>query len=133
MALLNTHRLDGAGALDPKPLLLGWSPAVAAVGAVLFTAAVAIRCAGDPPRLISMLVYGLSMVALYVGSAAYHLGDWPAARRLYTLGALIYARRWPDPLPRILGHHELFHLLVAAAGAAFATAIWFWVIPHSRR
>jgi len=34
---------------------------------------------------------------------------------LYTLGALIYAFRWPNPFPATLGFHEVFHLLVVAA------------------
>ncbi len=36
---------------------------------------------------------------------------------LYTLGALIYAIKWPNPFPRTLGFHEIFHLLVVAAAA----------------
>jgi hemolysin III len=34
---------------------------------------------------------------------------------LYTLGAVIYAFRWPNPFPATLGFHEVFHLLVVAA------------------
>lgn len=34
---------------------------------------------------------------------------------LYTLGALIYARKRPDPWPRVFGYHEIFHLLVVLA------------------
>jgi hemolysin III len=34
---------------------------------------------------------------------------------LYTLGAIIYARRRPDPAPAYFGYHELFHALVVAA------------------
>jgi hemolysin III len=34
---------------------------------------------------------------------------------LYTLGALVYALKWPDFAPRIFGFHELFHTLVVAA------------------
>jgi hemolysin III len=34
---------------------------------------------------------------------------------LYTVGALTYASRWPNPLPRWLGFHEIFHALVVAA------------------
>jgi hemolysin III len=30
----------------------------------------------------------------------------------YTLGALIYAFKWPDPFPRVFGYHEVFHVLV---------------------
>ncbi len=40
---------------------------------------------------------------------------------LYTVGAVIYATRRPDPFPRVFGYHEIFHLLVvAAAGLQFA-------------
>ncbi|NTV64611.1 MAG: hypothetical protein HGA65_13920, partial [Oscillochloris sp.] len=48
---------------------------------------------------------------------------------LYTGGALIYAFRWPNPLPRIFGFHELFHLLVIAGTAAITATIWVWVVP----
>lgn len=34
---------------------------------------------------------------------------------LYTLGALIYAFKWPNPFPKIFGYHEIFHLLVVIA------------------
>lgn len=34
---------------------------------------------------------------------------------LYTLGAIIYGFRWPDPWPRWYGFHELFHSLTIAA------------------
>ncbi len=34
---------------------------------------------------------------------------------LYTLGALTYARKRPDPFPRVFGYHEIFHLLVLLA------------------
>ncbi len=36
---------------------------------------------------------------------------------LYTVGALIYALRRPDPWPAVFGYHELFHALVVAAAA----------------
>jgi hemolysin III len=35
----------------------------------------------------------------------------------YTVGAIIYALRRPDLLPRLFGYHELFHVLVVAAVA----------------
>jgi len=41
----------------------------------------------------------------------------------YTVGAVIYATRWPDFRPGIFGYHELFHVLVIA-GAAFH----FWAV-----
>jgi hemolysin III len=35
----------------------------------------------------------------------------------YTLGAIIYASRRPDPFPTVFGFHEIFHVLVVAAAA----------------
>lgn len=50
---------------------------------------------------------------------------------LYTLGAVVYARRWPNPVPRVLGFHEVFHLFVVAASACHYVAIWQYVLPGS--
>jgi len=36
---------------------------------------------------------------------------------LYTLGAVVYATRRPDPFPRVFGYHEVFHALVIVAAA----------------
>lgn len=48
---------------------------------------------------------------------------------LYTLGALVYLLRRPDPAPTVFGYHEVFHLLtIVAAGCQFA-AIAFFVLP----
>jgi hemolysin III len=48
---------------------------------------------------------------------------------LYTLGGVIYAKRWPDPLPRWFGFHEVFHLMVIAASICHYLAIWRYVLP----
>jgi hemolysin III len=42
---------------------------------------------------------------------------------LYTAGAVVYARRRPDPAPAVFGYHELFHALVIAAAACQYTAV----------
>jgi hemolysin III len=42
----------------------------------------------------------------------------------YTVGAVIYARRWPDPNPRVFGYHEVFHVLVVAAAASHFVVMW---------
>jgi hemolysin III len=51
---------------------------------------------------------------------------------LYSVGAIIYALQRPNPIPRIFGFHELFHLFTIAAGIAFVLAIWLWVVPFPR-
>ena len=215
-------------AAPPRPLLRGWSHALAAVGAVALTITLCALSRNDPPRLLSMLIYGLSMIELYTVSAIYHVGRWSVSARrklraldhsnifvliagtytplcfnvlsgwvrvallvtiwalaaagivvalfaeriprrvnaglyigmgwvaifalpaflsrlpwafvgtlllggmLYTVGAVIYAQRRPNPFPRVFGFHEVFHLFVIAGSIAFATAIWVWALPFPR-
>jgi len=39
----------------------------------------------------------------------------------YTVGALVYARRKPDPFPSVFGYHEVFHaLVIVAVGLQYA-------------
>jgi hemolysin III len=47
---------------------------------------------------------------------------------LYTVGAVAYHLRWPDPLPSIFGYHEVFHSFVGAAAACQYVAIALFVI-----
>jgi hemolysin III len=49
---------------------------------------------------------------------------------LYTGGAIVYIRRRPDPMPSILGYHELFHLLTVAATGCLYASIAFYVLPR---
>jgi hemolysin III len=46
----------------------------------------------------------------------------------YTAGALVYAMKRPDPVPRIFGYHELFHALTIVALACQYVAIAFFVL-----
>ena len=211
-----------------KPLLRGWFHAFAALAAVVFTIILCWQSRYDLPRLISLGIYGLSMIVLYTVSALYHVGTWrePVRRTLraldhanifvliagtytplcfnllsgwlrpvilitiwllaatgigmatftlhtprwltaslyvvmgwvavlalpafltvvpwtavallllggilYTIGAVVYARRWPNPFPRVLGFHEIFHLFVIAGSVAFAIAVWTWALTFPR-
>jgi hemolysin III len=47
---------------------------------------------------------------------------------IYTVGALVYARRRPDPAPTVFGYHELFHVLTLIAVSCQYVAIAFFVI-----
>ncbi len=57
----------------------------------------------------------VTMVLLIVGGA------------LYTVGAVMYALKWPDPWPETFGHHEFFHACTVAAAICHYIAIWFAV------
>ena len=50
---------------------------------------------------------------------------------LYTAGAIVYARRRPNPYPAVFGYHELFHVLTIAAAACQYVAVAFYVLPRA--
>lgn len=52
------------------------------------------------------------------------------AGALYTAGAVIYARRSPDPNPEVFGYHEIFHILVIVAAALNWAVVAFYALPE---
>ena len=66
------------------------------------------------------------MAGVGVPSVWIHAGATPGVLVLlggvlYTVGALCYRRRRPDPYPSVFGYHEVFHAYVcAAAGCQYA-------------
>ena len=74
------------------------------------------------PRFLSAGLYiALGwLLAWYMSEVRAALGDPMLALMLtggafYTLGAVIYALKRPDPLPSVFGCHEIFHVFVIAA------------------
>ena len=47
---------------------------------------------------------------------------------LYTVGALCYAVRRPDPWPTVFGFHEFFHAATVLAALCHYVAIWLVLI-----
>lgn len=47
----------------------------------------------------------------------------------YTVGAVIYALRRPDPWPRVFGFHEIFHACTLVGVGTHLAAISFVVLP----
>jgi hemolysin III len=91
------------------------------------------------PRKVSTALYiGMGWVAVFALPAFLSLLGWQAVGALvlggllYTIGGVIYARRWPNPFPRVFGYHELFHLFVIAAGLAFTVVIWTHALTFPR-
>jgi hemolysin III len=93
-------------------------------------------CWIDAPKWLVALMY----VALgWVAAAAFpqlfdRLGLGPTAMVaaggvLYTLGAVVYAIKRPDPVPAVFGYHEVFHALVIAAAALQYAVVAFFVLP----
>jgi hemolysin III len=53
-----------------------------------------------------------------------------AAGIAYTAGALIYARKWPDPWPNVFGFHEVFHACTVIGAGTFAYLVAFIALPR---
>jgi hemolysin III len=43
---------------------------------------------------------------------------------LYTVGAVFYATKWPNPWPSTFGYHEFFHAATVLAAISHLVAIW---------
>jgi hemolysin III len=120
------HVLDGR--LGAALLAVVWGGAVAG-------AALELRSRPTPRGVLVGVSIALGWVALLaMPSVAAGLG-WVATALLglggvsYTVGAVIYARRRPDPAPAVFGYHELFHALTIAGAALHYAVIAFWVLP----
>jgi hemolysin III len=92
----------------------------------------------DAPKWLAALMYVLlGWVAVAVtpdlfGELGITAGVMVALGGLfYTVGAVVYALRRPDPVPTVFGYHEVFHALVIAAAALQYAVIAFWVIPQA--
>jgi hemolysin III len=48
---------------------------------------------------------------------------------LYTIGAVVYALKRPDPWPLTFGYHEIFHMFTIAGAGCHLAAIAFYVAP----
>jgi hemolysin III len=139
-ALLWMRRLDHsaiflliAGTFTPLCLLLGDARAHAMLAVVWAGAGVGILRAllwPKAPRALATALYLLlGWAAVPLVPAMYReLGPGPlallaAGGLLYSVGAVIYATRRPDPFPRVFGYHEIFHaLVITAAGLHYAVA-----------
>ena len=84
------------------------------------------------PRWISAPLYlALGWVAVAVLPDILHIGGITALVLLlaggaaYSLGAIFYALRRPDPWPTVFGHHEFFHACTIVAAICHQIAIYF--------
>jgi hemolysin III len=104
-----------AGALLGLVINLVWSDAPRWLHALLYVTLGWVAVAALPQLAGAIGVGG--MILLGLGSV------------LYTLGAVIYAVKRPDPVPSVFGYHEVFHTLVIAAAALQCAVIAFWILP----
>jgi hemolysin III len=116
-----------AGSYTPLCLLVGGATGRAFLGIAWGGAALGVAQSvlwvRAPKPLVAGVYVVLGWVALPVVPALLRALGGGAVALLaaggiaYTLGAVVYATRRPDPFPRVLGYHEVFHALVVVAAA----------------
>jgi len=104
-----------AGALGGIVLKLAWIDAPNWLVALIYVLLGWVAVAAAPGLVSAVGVTASSMVAL--------------GGLLYTVGAVVWARHRPDPVPAVFGYHEVFHLLVVAAAGLQYAVVAFWVLP----
>lgn len=87
------------------------------------------------PRWVSVGLYlgmgWLSLIALRPLVAALPgpaIGWLVAGGLAYTLGAVIYGAKRPDPFPKVFGYHELWHVFVLMGASAHYVLIARYVV-----
>lgn len=100
-----------------------WLAAVAGIAKTLFWVQ-----APKPLNVAIYLVFG-GLGAWFLPAVAARSGPLPiglfvAGGVIYTLGAVVYALRRPDPVPHTFGYHEIFHgCVILAALCHFLTIL----------
>ncbi len=89
------------------------------------------------PRALFTAVYvivgwsmALALPQLFRGIGGLGFGLVLGGGMAYTVGAVIYAIKRPDPWPRVFGFHEVFHALTVAGAGLHLSAIAFAVLPR---
>jgi hemolysin III len=104
------------GALAGIAFNLAWIGSPKWVHTILYLALGWVAVAASPQLATAIGADGLALLAL--------------GGLLYTLGAIVYAAKRPDPVPSVFGYHEVFHALVIVAAALQYAVIAFWIAPN---
>jgi hemolysin III len=87
------------------------------------------------PALYLTMGWGLASCYFQLAQRLTHWGllqAW-AGGFFYSVGALIYAFRWPTPWPGRFSSHDLFHLFVMAGSLCHYWFIRDIIVPYPRR
>jgi hemolysin III len=121
--------LEGADRL--LMLVLVWGLAIVGMGIKIFFPFI--------PRWVSVALYmatgWLAVFKAHDFSKVLALGGVllvVAGGVAYTVGAIVYARKRPNPCPQTFGYHEVFHLFVIAGTLTHFLAIYYFVAPLTR-
>ncbi|HEY4239538.1 MAG TPA: hemolysin III family protein [Kofleriaceae bacterium] len=88
------------------------------------------------PRVVTSLLYVAAGWVVLAYLPAVHaaldpiaFGALLAGGISYTVGAVVYATRWPDPSPQVFGFHEVFHALIIVGCACHFVAVARVALP----
>jgi hemolysin III len=83
------------------------------------------------PRWLNTMIYivlGYLILpfvpAMYERTGTVGVQLWAVGGALYSIGAIVYVRRKPNPWPAVFGYHEIFHVFVVGAGVLHFIAFW---------
>ena len=130
-----------AGAYTPfclQVLGLGWGISILSVVGGLALLGIAMKQAWPhSPRWLSVTLYlGVSWVAIVAAPVILARLDASASTLVlgagvtYSVGALCYAWRRPNPFPTLFGFHEVFHTAVVVASAMLFAVVLTDVLPR---
>lgn len=106
--------LSNIGTMGNVVLIAVWAGALAGVGVTMVWL--------QAPRWVTSACYLVvgwtALIAMPDLWSAMGVGRFVllvAGGLLFTIGAVVYARKRPDPVPDVFGYHEVFHALVVVA------------------
>ena len=128
-----------AGTYTPFAVLvlapaLGWTVLAVVWGGALVGIVISLLWIDAPRWLTALLYVALGWVSIVVlpqlwdRAGVLAVALMATGGLLYTAGAVVYARRRPDPAPRVFGYHEVFHVLVIAAAAVHFAAVALYTV-----
>ncbi len=116
-----------APTLAARVLTVVWVGALAGIATSVFWP--------TAPRWFTTPIYVvLGWVALWYLPQLWHAGGpavvWllVAGGLLYTVGAVVYGFKWPNPAPRTFGFHEIFHAFTVAGWICHCVAAYLAVL-----
>lgn len=90
----------------------------------------------EAPRWLSVVLYlGMGWLALVAIVPLLRALPWTALTWLlvgglfYSVGAVVYARKRPNPWPGVFGFHEIWHLFVLAGSVSHFVLMLRYVLP----
>lgn len=86
------------------------------------------------PRWLSTVLYAgmgwlvaVAAIPLMDAVPAGGLGWLLGGGLFYTVGAVVYATKWPNPVPNVFGFHEIWHLFVLAGSFCHFWAVFRYI------